>query len=64
MTAIVTAVPLSKPTTESTVVKSCALFTFRTLRAVAEQAKQAPGYLAQATSEVREAWRESARPNV
>ena len=64
MTTTVKAVPLSKPSSESSAVKTCALFAFRSLRAVAEQAKQAPGYLAQATGEVRDAWRESARPNV
>ena len=61
----VRAVPLSNQSSDSTVVKTAALFTFRALRALTAQAKKAPALLAQASADVRDAWQESAqRPNV
>jgi acyl-CoA-binding protein len=57
-------IQLSNRSSESTVVKTCALFTFRALRAVTDQAKKAPGFFAQASADVQDAWRESSRPNV
>ena len=60
----VRAVPLSNVSTGERLVKRGALVTFRALRAVLEQARKAPGFLAQASADVRDAWQESARPNV
>lgn len=45
-------------------VKRGALLAFKALRAMTSQAKEVPGILAQATADVREAWAETARPNV
>lgn len=59
------AVPLSQPDVDAaeTLVKRGALVAFRALRLAAEQARQVPVVLAQASADVRDAWRESARPN-
>lgn len=58
------AVRLSTPSEESTVVKTCALFTFRTLRTLADYASQLPGVATQAATDIAQAWEESSRPNV
>lgn len=60
----VKAVQLSDLSSGERLVKRGALVAFRVLRAVTEQAKKAPGLLAQASADVRDAWQESARPNV
>ncbi|MBX3649076.1 MAG: hypothetical protein KF853_13490 [Rhodocyclaceae bacterium] len=57
------AVQLSHPQPAEGLVKRGALVVFRALRLATDQAKQVPGVLAQASADVREAWRESARPN-
>jgi hypothetical protein len=44
---------------ESRLVKSAALFTFRGIRALVDAAKEVPGIVTQAASDVREAWEES-----
>ena len=44
------------------IVKRGALSAFRLLRAVVEQAKTVPGFVAQAAIDVRQAWEESASP--
>jgi len=59
----VQSIPLSPPQPAGRPVKRGALAVFRTLRAAATQAKKAPGLLAQASDDVRAAWRESAGPN-
>lgn len=58
--------PIAIPETQTDerIVKRTALVTFRLLRTVAEHAKKAPGIMAQASTDIREAWAESARPNV
>lgn len=58
------AVQLSNPSSGERLVKRGALLAFRTLRAITDRAKKAPGFLAQAGADVRAAWQESARPNV
>ena len=50
------------PTTDGTAVKRCALSAFRRLRAAVEEVKNVPGLLAQAASDVQQAWEESASP--
>lgn len=55
----VRAVQLSSPD-ESTFVKTCALFTFRTLRTVADYASQLPEVATKAAADIAEAWEESA----
>ena len=55
--------PVDLKTEESgRVVKSLALFTFRALRYVAEQAAAVPDAVVQAAADVREAWNESSNP--
>jgi hypothetical protein len=44
---------------ESRFVKTAALFTFRGIRALVDAAKEVPGIVTQAASDVREAWEES-----
>jgi hypothetical protein len=44
-------------------VKRGARFAFKALRAMTEQAKQAPGFVSQSLTDIRQAWDES-RPNV
>lgn len=56
------AVPLSDEQPTERLVKRGALLAFRALRAVTAQAKKAPGVIALAVSDVREAW-EISRPN-
>jgi len=51
-------------TGDSRLVKTAALYTFRGLRALVEAAQAVPGIVAEAASDVREAWEESSRPNV
>ena len=58
----VQAVPLSTQPSER-LVKRGALLLFRGLRALTEQAAKAPGVIAQASADVREAWRETSSPN-
>ncbi|MBK6357126.1 MAG: hypothetical protein IPF44_10565 [Betaproteobacteria bacterium] len=48
---------------ESRLIKSTALMAFRFLRTTIEAAKTVPGIVAEAASDVREAWEESSRPN-
>ncbi len=45
-------------------VKRAAMLAFKALRAIASQAKEAPGILSQAASDVKSAWAETSRPNV
>jgi hypothetical protein len=58
------AIRLSNTQPAERLVKRGALLAFRALRAITEQAKKAPGILAQASTDVRNAWQETARPNV
>ena len=58
------AIKLSSQSSGDRLVKRGALMAFRVLRVVTDQAKKAPGLLAQASADVRDAWQESARPNV
>ena len=44
---------------ESRIIKTAALFTFRGLRALVDAAKTVPTIVAEAASDVREAWEES-----
>lgn len=55
------AIPLNPANTasESRLVKTAALFTFRGLRAIVEAAKAVPAIVTEAASDVREAWEES-----
>ena len=46
-------------TSESRLVKSAALMTFRILRSAIDAAKTVPGIVSEAASDVREAWEES-----
>ena len=57
-------IPLTRTTTESEsrVVKTIALFTFRGLQAVIDAAKEVPGIVTQAATDVAEAWEESRAP--
>lgn len=57
-------IPLPVPQPQDRIVKRGAAFAFRTLFAVAEQAKKAPGLFKQAADDVRTAWQETAHPNV
>lgn len=56
-------IPLSNHNEEVKVVKTCALFTFRALRTVADYVSQLPAVATQAATDVRDAWEESSRPN-
>ncbi len=51
-------VPIKLNSNQSTdsLVKRGALLTFRAVRAIASQAKEAPGILSQAASDVKSAW--------
>jgi len=55
------AIPLNPANiaSESRLVKTAALFTFRGLRAIVDAAKTVPGIVAEAASDVRDAWEES-----
>ena len=57
------AIKLSNDADGTTVVKSCALFTFRALRSIAGYASQLPAVATKAATEIAEAWEESSRPN-
>ncbi len=46
-------------TSESRIVKSAALMTFRFLRSAIDAAKTVPGIVSEAASDVRDAWEES-----
>ena len=59
----VQAVKLSNNADDTTVVKTCALFTFRALRAVADYASQLPAVATKAATDIAEAWEQSSRPN-
>ena len=59
----VTTVPLANPANGS-LLKRLSLSTFRAVRGVTAQAKEVPGLLAQASQDIKDAWRESSRPNV
>ncbi|MBK7815017.1 MAG: hypothetical protein IPJ52_12320 [Rhodocyclaceae bacterium] len=56
-------IPLAVPQPQERIVKRGASLAFRTLFAIAEQAKKAPGLIKQAADDVRDAWQETARPN-
>jgi len=55
------AIPLThaKSDGESRIIKTAALFTFRGLRAIVDAAKTVPAIVAEAASDVRDAWEES-----
>ena len=57
-------IPLADPTSAERLVKRGARALFTLVRSTAGQAQRVPGILSQATSDVREAWAETARPNV
>ena len=57
------AIKLSAQSDDTTVVKTCALFTFRALRTIADYASQLPAVATKAATDVAEAWEESSRPN-
>ena len=59
----VQAIPLSDSQPSERIVKRGALILFRGLRAVAAQAAKAPGVFAQASADVKSAWRETSSPN-
>jgi hypothetical protein len=59
----VRSIQLSNPSEESTVVKNCALFTFRALRTLDDYASQIPAVATQAATDIADAWEESSRPN-
>lgn len=46
------------------IVKRSALMAFTALRALAANSSRVPSLLHQATQDIKDAWRESARPNV
>lgn len=56
-------VPLTKGTSDSRWIKSASLLLFRSARSAIEAAKEVPGIIEKAVSDVREAWEESSRPN-
>jgi len=64
MKIVTQAIPLPPTTTDDRLVKRGALLAFRALRAVTEQTRKAPGFIAQTTADIADAWRESASPNV
>ena len=57
-------IPLANPKPADRLVKRSARALFSLMRSTAGQAQRVPGILSQATTDVREAWAESARPNV
>lgn len=57
-------IPLANPKSTDRLVKRGARALFTLVRSTAGQAQRVPGILSQATSDVREAWAETARPNV
>jgi hypothetical protein len=56
-------IPLSDESSENTVVKTVALFSFRALRVVAGYIAELPAVASQAATDVQEAWEESRGPN-
>lgn len=54
----------SKPAPQASLVKRCALGLFRTVRVVTEHGQGLPAKLTQSAADIREAWQETARPNV
>jgi hypothetical protein len=56
-------IPLNNQPSER-LFKRGAVLAFKALRAMTSQAKEVPGILSQAATDVREAWAETARPNV
>ena len=58
------AIPLANPTSADRLVKRGARALVTLVRSTAGQAQRVPGILSQATIDVREAWAETARPNV
>lgn len=54
-------VQLSQPSEDSTVVKTCALFTFRALRTLGGYIAEIPAVATQAASDIAEAWQESSQ---
>jgi len=56
-------IPLFKTTSESSLVKSCALFAFRAVRSVADYVAELPDAATHAVADIRDAWEESSRPN-
>ena len=58
------AIPLANPKSAERLVKRGARALFTLVRSTAGQAQRVPGILSQATIDVREAWAETARPNV
>lgn len=57
-------IPLANPKSTDRLVKRGARALFGLVRSTAGQAQRVPGILSQASTDVREAWAESARPNV
>lgn len=58
------AIQLANAKSTERLVKRGARALFTLVRSTAGQAQRIPGILSQATSDVREAWAETARPNV
>ena len=58
------AIPLANPKSADRLVKRGARALFILVRSTTGQAQRVPGILSQATIDVREAWAETARPNV
>ena len=54
----------TQPASNGSAVKSVALATFRFLRASGAQASKLPGVLQRASSDIVEAWQESASPKL
>lgn len=58
------AIPLANHKSTERLVKRGARALFTLVRSTAGQAQRVPGILSQAGADVREAWAETARPNV
>lgn len=58
------AIPLNTDKSSDRLVKRGARLAFKALRALTSQAKEVPGALSQAATDIREAWAETSRPNV
>ena len=56
-------IPLATDASDNHWIKNASLLLFRGIRAVVGAAKEVPGAVEQAVSDVREAWEESSRPN-
>lgn len=57
------AIPVPKHPSDGRLIKRSALLAFKAIRSLGNQARKAPKALAQATTDIREAWQESAAPN-